>query len=1345
MNNSPQSNREIVGRCRLVAVGAGAIVAAAAALALAGWTSGADPLVHLFANRSVLHQWSALSFLALGISLVLCPQRTATAPTAPSVPATHRRRVARILALISASVSAAQLVYHLLAATIEPELNVNDTVAAPATAIMLSLLATSYLLQDLARGRAAFASQVMSLAAAFLALLSLVGHAVDARVFFGWLASMPAAAIALPCAAALICRRTDSGLVPLIVRGGSAATLLKWQVPAAIFLPLTLGAVGTAVHEYGASEYAASVFLLVLATTCLLLITIVLGFWRVGRTEHDLERTVGRLRRLNETLEQRALARARELDEVEERFRSAMHYSPIGLAIVGTDGTWLEVNQALNRIIGYTADELGGMTFQDITHPKDLNADLSLVQDVLDGNIDSYQMDKRYFHKNGHIVWAQLNVSLVRNPDGSPRHFISQIQDISERKQGEQAMQAVSTDLIAFDGQEYYENAVMMLARITGADHGFITEYEGAGAESVRTIARVEDGALAPNFEYDPAGTPCAGVLAGGTCIVADDVQSRYPGDAFLAEKSIRAFVAIPLSDPGGRILGHIGVMKCHPFVDIDIAARTLRTFALAAVAQMVRDKNQKRYQDLFEFAPDALLMIEPAGMIVMANRRAEALFGWSRTELVGSSVDQLVPAPDRSRHASLREAYLKTPILRPMGLPGEDLRAVLKDGSMIPVEISLSPMELETGLMVAVSVRDISERRENQRALDLRNQAIEATGLGVMITTGLNDDCRLIDVNRAFETLTGYDKSEVLGKNPRFLRGDGTPDAASRPIRVALAEGEPLRIVLLNYRKSGEPFWNELSIAPVFDAARRAVNFVGIVNDVTDRVESEERTRTMADALPVLLAYFDKDDHCRMVNRTFEEWFERHASQIIGKRRSELLSPESFADYMANIQAAGGFDREVVYQTRRVYPDGKDRQVEVHHVPQFDTVGQVAGYYTMVLDTTERERTRELLAQSRKLDSIGQLSGGIAHDFNNLLSVIQGNLQLLSRKAPDGLDAPNRKYIGSALDAVSRGSDLTRRLLAFSRRQKLETSVLNVGEHLREMKNLLERAIGEHIELTTRFDDDLPNIEGDLSQFENAILNLVVNARDAMQAGGTLFIETRSITMAPGCDAFAPGMNPGEHVLVVVRDTGKGMTEKEQHHAFEPFYSTKESGKGTGLGLASVFGFVKQSGGHVALQSEVGVGTSVYLYFPVSSSPKTDATTPPTGIGTAGDTGSETILVVDDNAEILSLSAEALEDLGYTILTAGNAAEALDVLKTHSEIRLLFTDIVMPGGFSGLELADKARELRPNLPILFTSGYAEEAVGGNAISNISRSRWIQKPANLDDIARKLRELLDED
>ena len=382
------------------------------------------------------------------------------------------------------------------------------------------------------------------------------------------------------------------------------------------------------------------------------------------------------------------------------------------------------------------------------------------------------------------------------------------------------------------------------------------------------------------------------------------------------------------------------------------------------------------------------------------------------------------------------------------------------------------------------------------------------------------------------------------------------------------------------------------------------------------------------------------------------------------------------------------------------------------------------------------RLKSERALHQAQKMEAVGQLTGGIAHDFNNMLSVIVSSLGLLERRLANGEDVS--RFVSAAKEGANRAADLTRRLLSFSRQQTLAPEAINANQMVADMSELLRRTLGEPVQLETVLAGGLWQVHADRNLLESAILNLAINARDAMPDGGRLTIETANCHLD---EAYAAeqAIASGQYVMVAVTDTGTGMTPNVMAKAFEPFFTTKGVGKGTGLGLSQVFGFVKQSNGHIKIYSEVDHGTTMKIYLPrFYGAP--EGSKPQTKELLALASGREVILLVEDDAQVLSLTAQTLGDLGYEVIETRNAAEALEALSAHPEIRLLYTDLVMPD-MNGRALADEARRRRPDLKILFTTGYARNAIVHNGILDPDMN-LLQKPASMQHLAGKVREVL---
>ncbi|WPB55102.1 PAS domain-containing protein [Xylophilus sp. GOD-11R] len=464
-------------------------------------------------------------------------------------------------------------------------------------------------------------------------------------------------------------------------------------------------------------------------------------------------------------------------------------------------------------------------------------------------------------------------------------------------------------------------------------------------------------------------------------------------------------------------------------------------------------------------------------------------------------------------------------------------------------------------------------------------------------------------------------------------------------------------------------------------------------------------------------------------------ERFVGHAEPVSLRRQSGAPLEERFVDLLYQpVFARDGSVSGIFVQGHDVTQQCRaQRELQCHK----DHLESLVAERTDALRRAEDERrlAEHALLQSQKMEALGKLTGGVAHDFNNVLQVIASNLQLLKQLAAD--DARSARRIQSALAGVDRGARLASHLLAFARKQPLAPVALHPGRLLRDMDDMLRRALGESVELETVLGDDLWNTLVDLNFLENALLNLAINARDAMQGQGRLTIEARNVTLDEFYAARQPDVKPGQYVMIAVSDTGAGMAPATIERAFEPFFTTKPDGMGTGLGLSMVYGFVKQSEGHIAIYSKPGEGTTVRMYLPRSlrAEPVVRIETAATAVG-----GSETILVVEDDPEVREAVVDTLSALGYLVLKAGDALSALSVIESGVRVDLLFTDVVMPGPLRSPDLAMRARQLQPDIEVLFTSGHTESAIvhGGRLDVGVA---LLSKPYRQEELAGKIRHM----
>lgn len=606
---------------------------------------------------------------------------------------------------------------------------------------------------------------------------------------------------------------------------------------------------------------------------------------------------------------------------------------------------------------------------------------------------------------------------------------------------------------------------------------------------------------------------------------------------------------------------------------------------------------------------------------------------------------------------------------------------------------------------------------------------------------------------NPGAKRFKGYEAEEIIGHHFSTFytdaeRAQNVPGLAlEEAARTGRFEREGWRV-----RKDGSQFWAHVVIDAIRSPEGELVGFAKITRDLTERRAAEAKLRESEEQFRLLVqgvtdyAIFMLD-----VNGHVASW-NAGAQRIKGYAPEEIIG-RHFSNFYTEADRIAGLPRTGLetairegrweHEGQRLRKDGTAFWAHVVIDAIRDEDGKLIGFAKVTRDITERreaeaalQNAQATMIRSQKLEAIGQLTGGVAHDFNNLLQVISGNLQLLSKDIAGNPRAEMR--VQNALASVARGSKLASQLLAFARRQPLEPRVVNVGRLIKGMDELLRRALGGEIEIETMVAGGLWNSLIDPDQLENAILNLAINARDAMNGEGRLTLEASNAFFDDEYARKHDEVAPGQYVMIAVTDTGTGMPPELLDRVFEPFFTTKAEDKGTGLGLAMVYGFLKQSGGHVKIYSEVGAGTTVKLYFPREvASEDTLVVAPPGEVNG----GQETILVVEDDDEVREVAESMLTELGYRVVRAKDAAAALAIVDSGMPIDLIFTDVMMPGAMRSPELARKAKDRLPSVAVLFTSGYTQNAIvhGGRLDPGVE---LLPKPYTREALARKIRHVL---
>jgi two-component system cell cycle sensor histidine kinase/response regulator CckA len=756
-------------------------------------------------------------------------------------------------------------------------------------------------------------------------------------------------------------------------------------------------------------------------------------------------------------------------------------------------------------------------------------------------------------------------------------------------------------------------------------------------------------------------------------------------------------------------------------------------------MTQAVQTVSDTVFRALTESSLDAIVLANQEGRIILVNSQTEKLFGYLREELLGQSIETLVPERLRGRHRGHRAGFMGHPQVRPMGA-GLELHGLRKDKTEFPIEISLRPIQTEDGLLISTTIRDITDRKRiEERLRCLLDSAPDA-----MVVEG--KDGRIVLVNTQTERLFGYMREELLGQPVEVLvperfwsrhQSYGRNDTVNPQDRAMGAGSE-----LYGLKKDGTEFPVEISLSP--QQTDEGILVSSTIRDITERKRIDEALRQ------------SEANFRAMIEGTYGVYRATPEGKllVVNDALVKMLGYESAAELMALNLATDVFEKGEYTPlkfdqpgTRKQFArvgahwrkkDGKSMAVELSGRPVRGEDDKVLYFEVIAEDVSHVRGVEHRLRHVQKMEAIGRLAGGIAHDFNNVLGVIIAYSEMLVEKLHD--NAELSPLVTSITKAVERGGALTRQLLAFSRQQVLEPHVISIAEHLDGLKDMLARVIGEDIQLEILPGNPKLRLKVDPTQLEQVVMNLVVNARDAMPDGGRLTIETNEIDIDDDYCSRNPEARPGMHVLMAVTDSGCGMSPEILSRIFEPFFTTKEQGKGTGLGLATIYGIVKQSGGHISTYSEVGRGTTFKVYLPISEKVVDKPEVP--SQGGISPRGEETILVVEDEESLRSVIQGFLSRLGYRVIVAEDFQKGLEAAEDQSRhIDMLMTDVVLPGG-SGPKLAGRLSTNHPDMKVLFVSGYTADALVHGDLHRTDFA-FLSKPFSLNTLALKIRTILD--
>ncbi|MDS4031015.1 MAG: PAS domain S-box protein [Candidatus Contendobacter sp.] len=1004
----------------------------------------------------------------------------------------------------------------------------------------------------------------------------------------------------------------------------------------------------------------------------------------------------------------------------EARFRSIFEHAPIGIAIADWEGRLQVCNPAFISILGYSGEELRGMPFPSLIHPEDREANLLKVQRLKAGELNSFETENRYVREDGKQIWVHKFVCLLPRESATP-HLIAMVTDITERKRAEEALR---------EGEQRLRLA--QDAARAGTWEWNLQTHENVWSEEIWLLYGLEPHSVQPSYQswrqtIHPEDRPRVEQTVRDAAREHREFEVEWRTNAPDGPSRWLLARGRPLQDAAGRVSRYLGIV-----LDITARRRAEETLRLRIAA--------------LEAAANAIVITDRTGQIEWVNQSFAALTGYAPDEALGRNHRDLVRSGIQGPEFY---ANLWRTILAGQVWEGEIVNR-RKDCGQYHEFMTVTPVRNHDGTIghfVAVK-QDITARKQTEEALRDSEMRLRLFIEHAPAALSMFDrEMRYLFVSRRWSSDYHLGERDLRGLS-HYVVFPEIPERWKTIHRRAL-EGEVVTADNDRFdRADGTVQWLRWEVRPWHDAAGEIGGVVVFSEDITVRRQAEQalrdneaRLRAIVHAVPDVLAVLDDQGRHLEVLTTRSQPRLPDPGTLLGRRLDEVLAAEDARTGLEALRHTLHTGEPQSFEYTRPDETAKPRVFEARVAPLDGPFAGRAAAVMLARDVTQQRLTEASLRQAQKMEAVGQLTGGIAHDFNNLLAVILGNLELLAEQLRDG-DTEMRDRVREALAAAERGASLTHRLLIFSRRQPPHPQRTDLNRLVTGMGDLLRRSLGETVALEMRLAPDLFPTMIDPGQFETALLNLAVNAHDAMPDGGQLTIETANYWLhEDAAHAALHRVAAGQYVALTVSDTGQGMTPDVQRRAFEPFFTTKEVGRGTGLGLSMVHGLVEQSGGFIHLHSQVSQGTSIHLHFPAAEAVDADVHAGTSAELARSKPRRQTILVVEDENAVRRLAVRMLESLGYRTVEADTAEAALAVLEATPQVAMLFTDVVLPGPASGVDLARQALQRRPDLKVLFVSGYVE--------AHLSRfqdrpegSDLLDKPYLKAQLAEKLHALL---
>ncbi|WP_294174193.1 PAS domain-containing sensor histidine kinase [uncultured Sphingomonas sp.] len=944
----------------------------------------------------------------------------------------------------------------------------------------------------------------------------------------------------------------------------------------------------------------------------------------------------------------------------------------------------------------------------------------------------------------GTSKWWDVQVSPVAGADGSPSMLLSVSRDVTKREEGQQAL---GESEARFRNMADHAPVMMWVTDPSGACTYLNKRwYEFTGQSEVE----------AEGFGWLDATHPDDRAEAERAFLQANASQAPFRFEYRLrhAEDGYRWAIdaASPRFDDDGSFLGYIGSV-----IDIDERRR----------AELAVQESNALLAAVMEAVPGVVYAKDDQGRMLAANRGTSELVGKPPGEILGRTDAEFLDDPAQADAVMANDQR----IMAENRAEVLEEQVSLPDGTHATWLSTKAPFRDPSGKVVGLvgSSLDITERKQAEQQLRESEARLRAltdnlpSGMVYQIRTGPDGTGRrFLYVSQSHEKLTGIAAEAVLA-DPTIAYTLILPEYRPAMIeaeREAIRDCKPFDIQARFRRADGEVRWCRIISAPRTQSDGSLI-WDGIQIDITDQKKAEELLRELNETLEAdvaertaerdrvwgtsrdLLVVIDRAGAFHAVNPAWTKILGWSEDELLGRPVFDFVHPDDVAltiEALANANA--GQSPSVEHRYRR--KDGSYRSISWVAAPEGEYIYANGRDVTSERErTAELERTQEQLRQSQKMEAVGQLTGGIAHDFNNLLTGVIGSLDMMQRRIAKGETDKIERYATTAMTAANRAAALTHRLLAFARRQPLDPKPVNANRLVTGMEELLRRTIGETVSLEIVTAGGLWQTLCDPNQLESAILNLAINARDALPAGGKLTIETCNARLDGAYAARQRDVRPGQYVCICVTDTGTGMTPEVIAKAFDPFFTTKPIGQGTGLGLSMIYGFTRQSEGYARIYSEVGQGTTIKLYLPryYGESEELDSDRAELTEAHRSDDG-EVVLVVEDEVAVRDLVIDVLQDLGYKAIEAADGPAGLKILQSDLKLDLLISDVGLPG-LNGRQLADAARKHRPDLKVLFMTGYAENATIASGFLDPGM-QMITKPFAIEALATRIRDMIEQ-